>query len=41
MPGFKYTAHGALEHHYVEHMHNDMRMFTEMLLRIGNLDTMQ
>jgi acetylornithine deacetylase/succinyl-diaminopimelate desuccinylase-like protein len=41
MPGFKYTAHGALENHLVEHMHNDMRMFTEMLLRIGNLPSMQ
>ena len=41
MPGFKYTAHGALENHLVEHMQNDIRMFTEMMLRIGNLETMQ
>lgn len=41
MPGFKYTAHGALEYHLVEHMYNDMRMFTEMMLRIGNLGSME
>jgi predicted dipeptidase len=41
MPGFKYTAHGALENHLAEHMYNDMRMFTEMMLRIGNLQSME
>jgi len=41
MPGKKYTAHNAKEYKEVADLNLDMQMFTEMLVRIGNLDTMQ
>ncbi|OUL98466.1 dipeptidase [Variovorax sp. JS1663] len=41
MPGKKYTAHNAKEFKEVADLDADMQMFTEMLVRIGNLKTMQ
>ncbi|NUT13499.1 MAG: dipeptidase [Cupriavidus sp.] len=41
MPGKKYTAHNAREYKEVADFNLDMQMFTEMLVRIGNLDKMQ
>lgn len=41
MPGKKYTAHNAKEFKEVADLDADMQMFTEMLVRIGNLDQMQ
>ncbi|MGI4776853.1 MAG: dipeptidase [Janthinobacterium lividum] len=41
MPGKKYTAHNANEYKEVSDLDADMQMFTEMLVRIGNLPTMQ
>ncbi|MDM0040145.1 dipeptidase [Variovorax sp. J22G21] len=41
MPGKKYTAHNAKEFKEVADLDADMQMFTEMLLRIGNLKQMQ
>jgi predicted dipeptidase len=41
MPGKKYTAHNANEYKEVSDLDLDMQMFTEMLVRIGNLDKMQ
>ena len=41
MPGKKYTAHNALEYQELPDLRNDMQMFTEMLVRIGNLQQMQ
>ncbi|MGJ7507500.1 dipeptidase [Variovorax sp. GT1P44] len=41
MPGKKYTAHNAKEFKEVVDLDADMQMFTEMLVRIGNLDKMQ
>ncbi|MDR2330212.1 MAG: dipeptidase [Comamonas sp.] len=41
MPGKKYTAHNALEYKEVPDLQADMQMFTEMLVRIGNLQQMQ
>ncbi|MGO4391142.1 dipeptidase [Variovorax sp. M-6] len=41
MPGKKYTAHNAKEYKEVADLDADMQMFTEMLVRIGNLKTMQ
>lgn len=41
MPGKKYTAHNAKEYKEVVDLEADMQMFTEMLVRIGNLDKMQ
>ena len=41
MPGKKYTAHNALEYKEVPDLQADMQMFTEMLVRIGNLKQMQ
>jgi acetylornithine deacetylase/succinyl-diaminopimelate desuccinylase-like protein len=41
MPGKKYTAHNANEYKEVSDLDLDMQMFTEMLVRIGNLDRMQ
>ncbi|CAB5718317.1 Beta-Ala-Xaa dipeptidase [Delftia tsuruhatensis] len=41
MPGKKYTAHNALEYKEVPDLRADMQMFTEMLVRIGNLKQMQ
>jgi predicted dipeptidase len=41
MPGKKYTAHNAKEFKEVADLDADMQMFTEMLVRIGNLDKMQ
>ncbi|SOY63986.1 peptidase; putative AMINOACYL-HISTIDINE DIPEPTIDASE (CARNOSINASE) (XAA-HIS DIPEPTIDASE) PROTEIN; signal [Cupriavidus taiwanensis] len=41
MPGKKYTAHNAREYKEVADLNLDMQMFTEMLVRIGNLDKMQ
>ncbi|MNY44110.1 Beta-Ala-Xaa dipeptidase [compost metagenome] len=41
MPGKKYTAHNAKEYKEVADLNLDMQMFTEMLVRIGNLDKMQ
>jgi predicted dipeptidase len=41
MPGKKYTAHNANEYKEVSDLDLDMQMFTEMLVRIGNLDQMQ
>jgi Acetylornithine deacetylase/Succinyl-diaminopimelate desuccinylase and related deacylases len=41
MPGKKYTAHNANEFKEVVDLDTDMQMFTEMLVRIGNLKQMQ
>ncbi|CBJ38552.1 aminoacyl-histidine dipeptidase (Carnosinase) (Xaa-his dipeptidase) protein [Ralstonia solanacearum CMR15] len=41
MPGKKYTAHNAKEYKEVPDLDLDMQMFTEMLVRIGNLPAMQ
>ena len=41
MPGKKYTAHNALEYKELPDLRADMQMFTEMLVRIGNLKQMQ
>ncbi|WP_312411413.1 dipeptidase [Comamonas sp.] len=41
MPGKKYTAHNALEYKEMPDLQADMQMFTEMLVRIGNLQQMQ
>ncbi|MEJ8856130.1 dipeptidase [Variovorax robiniae] len=41
MPGKKYTAHNAKEFKEVVDLDADMQMFTEMLVRIGNLKQMQ
>lgn len=41
MPGKKYTAHNAKEFKEVVDLDADMQMFTEMLVRIGNLGKMQ
>ncbi len=41
MPGKKYTAHNANEFKEVADLDADMQMFTEMLVRIGNLSKMQ
>ncbi|MGE8317995.1 MAG: dipeptidase [Comamonas sp.] len=41
MPGKKYTAHNALEYKELADLRTDMQMFTEMLVRIGNLPQMQ
>jgi len=41
MPGKKYTAHNANEFKEVADLDADMQMFTEMLVRIGNLKQMQ
>ncbi|MFE1571603.1 dipeptidase [Comamonas odontotermitis] len=41
MPGKKYTAHNALEYKELPDLQADMQMFTEMLVRIGNLQSMQ
>ncbi|PZP95070.1 MAG: dipeptidase [Variovorax paradoxus] len=41
MPGKKYTAHNANEYKEIADLDADMQMFTEMLLRIGNLPQMQ
>ncbi len=41
MPGKKYTAHNAKEYKEVADLDADMQMFTEMLVRIGNLKQMQ
>lgn len=41
MPGKKYTAHNAKEYKEVADLDLDMQMFTEMLIRIGDLKTMQ
>lgn len=41
MPGKKYTAHNALEYQELADLRTDMQMFTEMLVRIGNLQQMQ
>ena len=41
MPGKKYTAHNANEFKEVADLDTDMQMFTEMLVRIGNLKQMQ
>jgi predicted dipeptidase len=41
MPGKKYTAHTAKEFKEVVDLDADMQMFTEMLVRIGNLKSMQ
>ncbi|KWR92020.1 dipeptidase [Cupriavidus sp. IDO] len=41
MPGKKYTAHNAKEYKEVSDLGLDLQMFTEMLVRIGNLDKMQ
>ncbi|MDA8522785.1 dipeptidase [Acidovorax sp. NCPPB 4044] len=41
MPGKKYTAHNAREFKEVADLDADMQMFTEMLVRIGNLPAMQ
>ena len=41
MPGKKYTAHNANEYKEVVDLDADMQMFTEMLVRIGNLKQMQ
>jgi len=41
MPGKKYTAHNAKEYKEVSDLNLDMQMFTEMLVRVGNLKAMQ
>lgn len=41
MPGKKYTAHNANEYKEISDLDLDVHMFTEMLVRIGNLKTMQ
>ena len=41
MPGKKYTAHNAKEYKELADLDADMQMFTEMLVRIGNLPQMQ
>ena len=41
MPGKKYTAHNAKEYKEVPDLDADVQMFTEMLVRIGNLQQMQ
>lgn len=41
MPGKKYTAHNANEYKEIQDLDADMQMFTEMLVRIGNLPSMQ
>jgi len=41
MPGKKYTAHNAKEYKEVPDLDADLQMFTEMLVRIGNLPRMQ
>lgn len=41
MPGKKYTAHNAKEFKEITDLAADMQMFTEMLVRIGNLPQMQ
>ncbi len=41
MPGKKYTAHNAKEFKELADLDADMQMFTEMLVRIGNLPKMQ
>ncbi len=41
MPGKKYTGHNAKEFKEVVDLEADLQMFTEMLVRIGNLDRMQ
>ena len=41
MPGKKYTAHNAKEYKEAADLDADMQMFTEMLVRIGNLKQMQ
>jgi predicted dipeptidase len=41
MPGKKYTAHNANEYKEVADLDADLQMFTEMLVRIGNLQQMQ
>lgn len=41
MPGKKYTAHNAKEYKEVADLDLDMQMFTEMLIRIGDLKSMQ
>ena len=41
MPGKKYTGHTAKEFREVADLQADMQMFTEMLVRIGNLKEMR
>ena len=41
MPGTKYRGHTTNEYKRVENFYLDVRMFTEMLLRISNLQQMQ
>lgn len=41
MPGKKYTAHNAREYKEVADLDLDLQMFTEMMVRIGNLAKMQ
>lgn len=41
MPGKKYTAHNAKEFKEIADLDADIQMFTEMLVRIGNLGSMQ
>ncbi|WP_137936394.1 dipeptidase [Chitinivorax sp. B] len=41
MPGKKYTAHNAREYKEISDLGTDLQMFTEMLVRIGNLQKMQ
>jgi predicted dipeptidase len=41
MPGKKYTGHNAKEYKEVPDLEADLQMFTEMLVRIGNLKQMQ
>ena len=40
-PGEKYRGHTANEYKTIENLYLDIQMFTEMLLRIGSLETMQ
>ena len=41
MPGKKYTAHNASEYKEISDRGADVQMFTEMMVRLGNLKHMQ
>jgi len=41
MPGKKYTAHNANEYKEISDLGADVQMFTEMMVRLGNLKHMQ
>jgi acetylornithine deacetylase/succinyl-diaminopimelate desuccinylase-like protein len=41
MPGKKYTAHNANEYKEISDLGADVQMFTEMMVRLGNIKRMQ